>query len=64
MDPDGSTEPEARDTTARRTIECPTCGHKMRFEGGSSTHDLWAERYRCPSCGREEYRSFGRGSVS
>jgi hypothetical protein len=35
----------------------------MRFDGGESTHDLWAERYTCPTCGRITYRSYGRGSV-
>lgn len=47
----------------RRAPNCPQCGTPMRFEGGTSTHDLWAERYECPTCGAESFRSFGRGSV-
>jgi hypothetical protein len=43
---------------------CPACGGETRFAGGSSTHDLYAERFVCASCGHETYRSFGRGSVS
>jgi hypothetical protein len=35
----------------------------MRFDGGASTHDLFAERFVCARCGRVEYRSYGRGSV-
>jgi len=43
---------------------CSACGGVTRFAGGVSTHDLWAERFVCESCGAESYRSFGRGSVS
>jgi hypothetical protein len=44
--------------------DCSHCGGVTRFAGGVSTHDLWAERFVCGSCGRETFRSFGRGSVS
>jgi ribosomal protein S27AE len=43
---------------------CPSCGGATYFAGGEATHDLYAERFVCSSCGREIYRSFGRGSVS
>jgi hypothetical protein len=48
----------------RAAPRCRACEGEMRFAGGVSTHDLWAERYVCPSCGHETFRSFGRGSVS
>jgi predicted RNA-binding Zn-ribbon protein involved in translation (DUF1610 family) len=49
---------------AGRIPRCPSCVVVMRFADGMATHDLYAERYVCPNCGRETYRSFGRGSVS
>jgi len=42
---------------------CPACGATMHFSEGKQIHDLWAERFECPSCGREMYRTYGRGSV-
>jgi hypothetical protein len=42
---------------------CSVCGEPTRFDGGMSTHDLYAERFVCGS-GHETFRSFGRGSVS
>lgn len=47
-----------------RGARCEACGGETRFDGGVSTHDLYAQRFVCVSCGRETYRSFGRGSVS
>jgi hypothetical protein len=35
----------------------------MRFTGGQQVHDVWAERFECDRCGREAYRSYGRGSI-
>jgi len=35
----------------------------MRFDEGRQIHDVWAERFECPSCGHEAFRSYGRGSV-
>jgi hypothetical protein len=52
------------DTPMGRTPRCPTCELPMRFADGVATHDLYAERFVCPNCGRDAYRSFGRGSVS
>ncbi|HEX9775733.1 MAG TPA: hypothetical protein VGB83_09160 [Actinomycetota bacterium] len=43
--------------------ECPSCGTTMRFDEGRQIHDVWAERFECPSCGHEAFRSYGRGSV-
>lgn len=65
-DPDvpGTTLPEGEPGLGRVGPECPHCGGVTRFAGGVSTHDLWAERFVCESCGRETFRSFGRGSVS
>lgn len=54
---------EAQPRSARPVPRCRTCDIEMRFAGGQSTHDLWAERYVCPKCGRETFRSYGRGSV-
>jgi len=48
----------------RATPPCSACGSATRFDGGVSTHDLYAERFVCTSCGAETYRSFGRGSVT
>lgn len=63
-----STEPEDNPTESvelgRPGPVCPHCGGETRFAEGVSTHDLFAERFVCSSCGRESYRSFGRGSVS
>jgi len=50
--------------SGRAPPACATCGGRTRFAGGESTHDLYAERFVCLECGRETYRSFGRGSVS
>lgn len=59
------TEDEPQDRgKGRLGPACPSCGGETRFAGGSSTHDLYAERFVCSSCGRETYKSFGRGSVS
>ena len=55
-----STAPEAMG----RTIRCSSCEGTMSFAGGEATHDLYAERFVCSSCGEVAYRSFGRGSVS
>jgi hypothetical protein len=35
----------------------------MEFKDGKQIHDLWAERFVCGTCGREMYRTYGRGSV-
>lgn len=35
----------------------------MRFADGRQVHDNWSERYVCSTCGRETFRSYGRGSV-
>ena len=64
---DGGSEaetPGGEPGLGRTGPECTHCGGVTRFTGGVSTHDLWAERFVCESCGRESYRSFGRGSVS
>jgi transposase-like protein len=61
------TEPEdaaPAGAQGRKGPACPECGGETRFTEGVSTHDLFAERFVCSSCGRETYRSFGRGSVS
>ena len=47
----------------RRAQKCQTCLVPMRFDGGRQIHDLWAELFVCATCGRETYRTFGRGSV-
>ena len=60
----GPVEEAAEPERARSGPPCAACGGTTRFDGGVSTHDLWAERFVCSSCGRETYRSFGRGSVS
>jgi len=66
MPPDaGSHKDGTADRGSERTSpSCATCGGRTRFAGGESTHDLYAERFICLECGRETYRSFGRGSVS
>lgn len=46
-----------------KAVVCGACGTRMRFEEGSITHDLYAEKFVCPACGRVEYQSYGRGSV-
>ena len=53
--------PPAR--AGRPAPTCPHCGARMEFKEGKQVHDLWAERFECPSCGREQYRTYGRGSV-
>ena len=53
--------PPAR--AGRPAPACPSCGTAMAFKEGKQVHDLWAERFECPSCGREQYRTYGRGSV-
>lgn len=62
--PDVPTDDDApEEKPAGKPVLCPACGARMRFEGGTSTHDLYAEKFVCPECGRVEYRSYGRGSV-
>jgi hypothetical protein len=61
---DDGDAPDADSGLGRTGPDCSTCGGVTRFAGGMSTHDLWAERFVCESCGRESFRSFGRGSVS
>ena len=56
--------PEEEPGLGRIGPDCPHCGGVTRFSEGVSTHDLWAERFVCEACGRDSYRSFGRGSVS
>ena len=63
MTPDNPS-PEASSAARRSPPPCDRCGGQTRFAGGESTHDLYAERFVCGSCGAETYRSFGRGSVS
>lgn len=46
-----------------KAVTCSNCGARMRFVEGKVTHDLYAEKFVCPSCERVEYRSYGRGSV-
>ena len=63
----GSPPPDqepVEDHLDRSFPSCAHCGGATRFAGGVSTHDLYAERFVCGDCGRESYRSFGRGSVS
>ena len=65
METKGPTDDEqARGAGDGRTLRCPACAGTMRFAGGEATHDLYAERFVCESCGHVAYRSFGRGSVS
>lgn len=54
--------PPAAESTRSAPL-CNTCGDATTFVEGISTHDLYAEKFRCSS-GHETYRSFGRGSVS
>jgi hypothetical protein len=61
---DAAEDPTEVGAQGRRGPACPHCGGETRFAEGVSTHDLFAERFVCSSCGRETYRSFGRGSVS
>ncbi|TMK54716.1 MAG: hypothetical protein E6G59_01830 [Actinobacteria bacterium] len=53
--------PPAR--AGRPAPTCPKCGAAMEFKEGKQVHDLWAERFECGTCGREMYRTYGRGSV-
>lgn len=55
-------DPEKPEREAKALV-CSACGANMRFVEGKVTHDLYAEKFECPSCGRVEYRSYGRGSV-
>lgn len=65
VEPTAENQPSARAGEGTgRAIRCPACDSMMSFAGGEATHDLYAERFVCPSCGHETYRSFGRGSVS
>ncbi|MEX2556902.1 MAG: hypothetical protein WEB06_14905 [Actinomycetota bacterium] len=59
---DVSQGPPAEGST-RSAPTCERCGEATTFAEGISTHDLYAEKFLCPS-GHETYRSFGRGSVS
>jgi hypothetical protein len=54
----------AKPSGGRTAPACSHCGGETMFAGGESTHDLYAERFVCRTCGGETYRSFGRGSVS
>ena len=52
-----------KESPRSRAPTCPNCGTPMTFESGSQIHDLWAEHFVCETCGRDSYRSYGRGSV-
>jgi predicted RNA-binding Zn-ribbon protein involved in translation (DUF1610 family) len=54
---------DERAATQRPARACPDCGATMEFKEGRQIHDLWSERYECPSCGKEVFHSYGRGSV-
>jgi len=54
---------DASSRSARAVPVCPTCETAMRFAEGRQVHDLFSERFVCDTCGRETYRSYGRGSV-
>jgi hypothetical protein len=57
--------PDPDPGSARAGPPCGNCGAtSTRFVEGVSTHDLYAEKFVCDSCGHESFRSFGRGSVS
>jgi hypothetical protein len=53
----------SEDRPPGKAVMCSACGSKMQFVEGKVTHDLYAEKFVCPSCDRVEYRSYGRGSV-
>ena len=55
---------EAARNKAGSAPACSRCGNATTFVEGLSTHDLYAEKFVCGTCGAESYRSFGRGSVS
>jgi len=56
-------DPIAPARAGRPAPTCPDCGAVMEFKDGKQIHDLWAERFVCGTCGREMYRTYGRGSV-